>query len=99
MPQEYGRQDAPAASQTKPSLDLSGCASAREAAKRAWEVIEGDLNRLPEVMEVLGEQGYRLDLRRLRDVPAHPTVMCDAFMRAVSPVAPSVQQKRVQQER
>jgi len=61
--------------------------------------IEGDLNRLPEVMEVLGEQGYRLALRRLRDVPAHPTVMCDAFMRAVSPVAPSVQQKRVQQER
>lgn len=99
LPQEYGRQDAPAASQTKPSLDLSGCASAREAGKRAWEAIEGNLNRLPEVTEVLGEQGYRLDLRRLRDVPAHPTVMCDAFMRAVSPVAPSVQQKRVQQER
>ena len=26
--------------------------------------IEGDLNRLPEVMEVLGEQGYRLALHR-----------------------------------
>lgn len=65
-------------------FDFSGCASPREAGMRAWEVIGGDLGRLPEAIRALDEQGYRLDTRRLQNLPEHPLLRRDAFVKAVS---------------
>ena len=51
---------------------------------RAWTAIGGDLDRLPEAIRALDEQGYRLDTRRLQNLPQHPLLRRDAFVKAVS---------------
>ena len=65
------------------SPDFSGCAVPRDAGKLAWEAIGGDLNRLPEVIPVLEAQGYRVDQRRLQNLPDNTLVQRDAFLKAV----------------
>lgn len=65
-------------------FDFSGCASPCEAGMRAWEAIGGDLGRLPEAIRALDEQGYRLDTRRLQNLPEHTLFRRDAFVDAVS---------------
>ena len=65
-------------------FDFSGCASPREAGMQAWKAIGGDLGRLPEAIRALDEQGYRLDTRRLQNLPEHPLFRRDAFVNAVS---------------
>lgn len=69
---------------TATTPDFSGCASPREAGMRAWTAIGGDLDRLPEAIRALDEQGYRLDTRRLQNLPQHPLLRRDAFVKAVS---------------
>ena len=67
--------------------DFSGCVSPREAGKRAWEAMGGDMGRLAEVIGGLDAQGYRVDVRRLQDLPQHPLLQREIFLSAVGPTA------------
>jgi hypothetical protein len=51
---------------------------------QAWKAIGGDLGNLDVIAKILGEQGYRLDTRRLQNLPEHPLLRRDAFVNAVS---------------
>lgn len=76
------------------SPDFSGCAAPRDAGKLAWEAIGGDLNRLPEIIPVLDAQGYRVDQRRLQNLPDNAPVQRDAFLKAVGEKPRTQEQSR-----
>ena len=95
-PQQTTAADGGAPQQPRP--DFSACASPRDAGKLAWAFIGGDPARLPEAIKILGEQGYRVDERRLRDTAQHPLMQREALMKAVSKTLPPPQ-KTVQAER
>ena len=95
-PQQTTAADGGAPHQPRP--DFSDCASPRDAGKLAWAFIGGDPARLPEAIKILGEQGYRVDERRLRDTTQHPLMLREALMKAVSKTSP-LPQKTVQAER
>ena len=97
---ELSSQQATAAdgSTQQPRPDFSSCASPRDAGKLAWAFIGGDPARLPEAIKILGEQGYRVDERRLRDTTQHPLMQREALMKAVF-LTPQNPQKTVQAER
>lgn len=82
----------------QPRPDFSACASPRDAGKLAWAFIGGDMSRLPEAIRALGEQGYRVDARRLHSVPAHPLMQREVLMKAVFLVS-QAPQKIAQAER
>ena len=56
------------------------------------------MSRLPEAIRALGEQGYRVDARRLHSVPAHPLMQREVLMKAVFLVS-QAPQKIAQAER